>query len=104
LFDATSFFAADAGASFFGAAAALPFVVAAVATVGFVAAFGGAALFAAAFVFAASTPPCPEQAPFPVVDEVVPSLHTLDFDCAKTSCGAALNASAIAAPAASDES
>jgi hypothetical protein len=43
---------------------------------------GAAPFFEAAAVAFVSTPPCPEQAPFPDVAEVVPSLQMLLLACA----------------------
>src|SRR3954469_15063981 len=85
---------------------------AAVATGGFVAVFDAGfvtfadladvADLAAAFVLAASTPPWPEHAPLPAV-EVVPSLQTLVFACAKAALGADVSARATAVAAMSEE-
>jgi hypothetical protein len=57
-----------------------------------------------AFVFAAavafeSTPPCPEQAPRPVADDVDPSVHTLAADdCAAAGFETKQSAARAAAP------
>jgi hypothetical protein len=57
---------------------------------------GGAGGVCAAFVFALSTPPCPEQAPDPVAFEVVPSTQTLAGPCARSEAGSAITAASAA--------